>query len=104
MTFAASLSGDAQRDFYRAQAHYDAEAPEQTDRFVDEFFAASRRLQDFPYSAPVIRGTVRRVSLRVFPYQVWYRVQDEAKAIEIIAVLHYRQDPTRLDKRVQGGD
>ncbi len=100
MTFAVSLSANAQRDFDRVQAYYDAHAPEQTERIVDEFFAAARRLREFPYSAPVVRGAARRVNLRVFPYQLWYRVRDEAKVVEIIAVLHHRQDPARLDERL----
>ncbi len=96
MTFVIALSSSAQRDFYRVQAHYDAEAPEQTERFTDEFFTVARRIQEFPYSAPAVRGAARRVSLRIFPYQLWYRVRDEAQLIEIIAVLHHRQDPAQL--------
>lgn len=104
MTFAVSLSANAQRDFYRAQKYYDAEAPEQSERFVDEFFATTRRLQDFPYSAPAVRGAARRVSLHVFPYQLWYRVRDEQEAIEIIAVLHHRQDSAQLEDQLHGGE
>ena len=43
MTFAVSLNADAQRDFYRAQAYYDAEAPHETARSVVEFFTTARR-------------------------------------------------------------
>ncbi|WP_415106085.1 type II toxin-antitoxin system RelE/ParE family toxin [Micropruina sp.] len=102
MTFAITLSPSAQRDFYRVQAYYDTEAPEQTERFTDEFFAVARRVQEFPHSAPTVRGAARRVNLRIFPYQIWYRVRDEAQVVEIIAVLHHRQDPSRLD--VDHGD
>jgi plasmid stabilization system protein ParE len=100
VTFVVGLSASAQRDFYQAQAYYDAQAPEQTKRFIDEFFATTKRLSDFPYSAPAVRGAARRVNLRVFPYQLWYRIRDEAMAVEIVAVLHYRQDPARLDERL----
>lgn len=104
MTFAVSLSFNAQRDFHRAQAYYDAEAPEQTDRFIDEFFTTTRLIQDFPHSAPAVRGSARRASLRVFPYQVWYRVRSEADVIEVIAVLHHRQDPERIAERLGGSE
>lgn len=99
MTFAVSLRADAQRDFYRALAYYDAEAPHETERFVNEFFAVARRLTDFPYSSPELRRGARRASLRVFPYQLWYRVNDEARVVEIIAVFHHRQDAERLKDR-----
>lgn len=96
MKFEIRLGTGAQRDFYQAQAYYDREALEQTGRFVDEFFETTRRLADFPYLAPMIRGAVRRVSLRVFPYQVWYRVDDELKVVEVLALLHDRQDNSRI--------
>ncbi|GHF12556.1 type II toxin-antitoxin system RelE/ParE family toxin [Pseudolysinimonas yzui] len=104
MTFAISLSGNAQRDFHRAQAYYDAEAPEQTHRFIDEFFATTRLVQDYPHSAPAVRGSARRVSMRIFPYQLWYRIRAEAEVIEVIAVLHHRQDPARIGERLDGSD
>ena len=92
MTFLVRLAANARRDFHRARAYYDIEAPEETDRFVAEFFATARRLADFPYSSPELRGGARRASLHVFPYQLWYRVRDEALEIEVIALLHHRQD------------
>lgn len=104
MTFDVHLSADAQRDFYRAQTYYDVEAPEQTERFIGDFFATSRRLSDFPYSAPVVHGSARRVSLRVFPYQLWYRVLDAISTVQIIAVLHHRQDPAQLKQQLHETD
>lgn len=102
MTFAVSLSVNARRDFDRAQAYYEAEAPEQIDRFIDEFFTTTRLVQDFPHSAPAVRGSARRASLRVFPYQVWYRIRADADVIEVIAVLHHRQNPERIAERLEG--
>ena len=101
MTFAVSLAADAQRDFYRAQAYYDAEAPHETERFVYEFFAAARRLTDFPYSSPELRNGARRANLRVFPYQIWYQVHGDTSIVEIIAVLHHRQDPAQMNDRLE---
>lgn len=100
MTFAVRLNADAQQDFYRAQTHYDTEAPHETARFVKEFFAAAQRLTAFPYSSPELRRGARRANLRVFPYQLWYRVRDDTSIVEIIAVLHHRQNPARLDDRL----
>lgn len=100
MTFSIRLHANARRDFYRAQAYYDAEAPEQTERFIAEFFATAERLGEFPHSGAQLRGEARRVNLRIFPYQLWYRSHDEAKQIEIIAVLHHRQDSAEFESRL----
>lgn len=100
MTFAVRLHVNAQWDFYRVQAYYDAEAPDQTERFVAEFFATSGRLAEFPYASPELCGGARRANLHVFPYQLWYRVSDEAQEVEVIAVLHHRQDSAEFDGRL----
>lgn len=94
------LSPDARRDFYLVQAYYDEHAPEQTERFIAEFFSVTRRLEDYPYAGPVRRRTARRLSLRVFPYHLWYRVDDQTQTVEIIAVLHHRQSFALLDDRL----
>lgn len=101
MTFAVSLNAAAQQDFYRAQAYYDTEAPHETARFVDEFFTTARRLTAFPHLSPELRHGARRANLRVFPYQLWYRVRDDASIVEIIAVLHHRQDSEQLNDRLE---
>lgn len=101
MTYRVRLAPNARRDRDDALAWYDAEAPDQSERFIDEFYAAARRLEDFPHSGPVVHRGVRRVTLHVFPYQLWYRVNDEARVVELIAVLHHRQDPARVGDRLE---
>jgi plasmid stabilization system protein ParE len=100
VTYRVHLTRNAQRDRDRILAWYDADAPEESQRFIDEFYAIARRLEDFPYSAPELRESSRRVSLRVFPYQLWYRVHEEMQEVEIIAVLHHRQDPAEFGDRL----
>ncbi|WP_298227813.1 type II toxin-antitoxin system RelE/ParE family toxin [Gryllotalpicola sp.] len=100
MSYHVLLGPNARRDRDLALAWYDAEAPEQSERFIVEFYAAARRLEDFPRSAPVVRRGVRQVNLKVFPYRLLYRVHEDAEIVQIIAGLHERQDPARLDDRL----
>lgn len=101
MTFTVVLNTDAQHDFYLAQDYYNAEAPHETARFVRDFFTTAKRLTAFPYSSPELRRGARRANLRTFPYQLWYRVRDDTSIVEIIAVLHHRQDPRHLTNRLE---
>jgi len=100
VTYRVRLTRNAQRDRDRVVAWYDAEAPDQSERFIDEFYATARRLEDFPYSSQELRGEARRANLHVFPYQLWYRVSAESQEVEIIAVLHHRQDSVEFDGRL----
>lgn len=101
MTYRVRLAPNARQDRDDALAWYDAEAPDQSERFIDELYATARRLEDFPHSGKVVHRGVRRVTLHVFPYQLWYRVNDEARVVELIAVLHHRRDPARVDDRLE---
>ncbi|MEV4900903.1 type II toxin-antitoxin system RelE/ParE family toxin [Citricoccus sp. NPDC055426] len=95
MTYAVHLTPSARRDRDHILAWYDTEAPHQTGRFIDEFYALARRLSEFPQSTPVVYRGTRRASLKVFPYQIWYRIHENTRLVEIIAVLHHRQNPSR---------
>lgn len=103
MTFRVRLSLKAQRDRDLVLAWYDVEAPDQSELFIDEFYAMARRLEDYPHAGAVVRDGARRISLQVFPYQLWYRVHDQARVVEIIALLHHRRDPESLSERLELG-
>lgn len=90
----------AECDVERAEVHYDEVAPDQTDRFAAELLAALRLLEGFPGIGKPLRRGARRCNLKVFPYQLWYRVYDDAEYVEILAVLSHSQDLDNLTKRL----
>ena len=49
----------------------------------------------------MVRDGARRTSLRIFPYQIWYFVDDDAQVVNVVAILHYRQDQARLNQRLK---
>ncbi|MCL2422801.1 MAG: type II toxin-antitoxin system RelE/ParE family toxin [Micrococcales bacterium] len=100
MTYTVRLAPSARRDRDRILAWYDVEAPEQAERFVDDLYATAEQLQTFPYLRPVVRRGARRLSLEVFPYHLWYRVREDDAIVQIIAVLHHRQDSSEVGLRV----
>ncbi|MCL2468479.1 MAG: type II toxin-antitoxin system RelE/ParE family toxin [Micrococcales bacterium] len=100
MTYSVRLGPSARRDRDRILAWYDVEAPEQSERFVKDLYSTAEQLETFPRLRPVIRRGARRISLEVFPYQLWYRVRDDAAIVQVIAVLHHRQDSSQIGLRV----
>lgn len=100
MTFTARFSSNAERDFLRVQTYYDEVAPHQTDRFVAEVFSAARLLVDHIEIGRVINDDVRRWQLGVFPYQLWYRVNQEMRVVRIIAVVGDAQDHRQFADRL----
>ena len=67
----------------------------------EEFLAAVRSALDdissHPAKYPVIHRETRRVLLPRFPYQLFYRVYDEA--IVVVACMHGRRNPIQWRSR-----
>lgn len=84
----------------RAQDWYAIEAPEQVDRFADELTAAIERIRTRPLLFAALRQEVRRAHLNVFPHEVWYLVHEERQLVEVVALVHDRQDPSLLATRL----
>jgi plasmid stabilization system protein ParE len=100
LTFSVHVRADAERDMVRAQDWYAVEAPEQVDRFADELAAATERIRARPLLFAALRQEVRRCHLNVFPHEVWYLVREELQLVEVVALVHDRQDPSRLRERL----
>ena len=59
-----------------------------------------KRVRENPYAAPAYRRGVRRVMMPVFPYGIFYRVDDDA--VVVIALQHLHRDPRHI-MRIVGG-
>ncbi len=71
--------------FYESRAHGLG-----TD-FLDEAERLANNLAQFPELGAPLRGTLRRLALRRFPYSLLYRI--ETDRIYILAVMHHRRRP-----------
>jgi plasmid stabilization system protein ParE len=75
-------------------------APQQVERFIDDLTTTINRARSHPHVFAPLRREARRASLKVFPYQIWYRTHDELEVLEVLAVVHDRQDPGKLQERL----
>ncbi|HVV49651.1 MAG TPA: type II toxin-antitoxin system RelE/ParE family toxin [Polyangia bacterium] len=91
---------------YRPEAAADVRAAfewyeQQRDGLGGEFLAelanAERALQTNPLAFRILRRDARRIMLRRFPYQLFYRVTTDV--VVVVACFHGRRSPKRLDKR-----
>ena len=89
---------EAEADVAEARNWYEHQKP----GLGRAFQAALRRAEDLlsrhPAAFPLVHSDHRRLVLRLFPYAVYYRPLDAAR-LEIVAVLHQRQDADVLDER-----
>jgi plasmid stabilization system protein ParE len=76
----------------RALDWYAVEAPEQVERFERELDRAVLRIVEHPLLPAVLVASARRMHLNVFPYELWYLVHEHLELIEIVALVHDRQE------------
>jgi plasmid stabilization system protein ParE len=100
MTWRITAGPEARADYYSAVDHYTIEAAAQVPRFRAEVREAIRAIRDYPFLSSDRGDGVRRRAIAVFPYHLWYKVYDDEETIRILAVRHFRQDPTRVGHRV----
>ena len=100
MTYAVLFRHSAERDAERAQDWYALHAPDQEARFIDDLAATVDLIRRSPHAFRTLRQDARRAAMKVFPYMIWYRVHEDRRIIEVIAVVHGRQDGERLQDRL----
>jgi plasmid stabilization system protein ParE len=76
----------------RALDWYAVEAPEQIERFEREIDRAVRRIVAHPLLPAILVASARRMHLEVFPLELWYLVHEHLELIEIVALVHDRQE------------
>jgi len=91
VSYVAVVRGLAERDLDEAVAYLAVIDTDLALRFLDDVERSARRLETFPFVGREPYRGVRRVSLDIFPYHLYYRVVGHE--VRIIAVLHHRRDP-----------
>ena len=100
MTYQVHVRAAAERDIRRAIDWYAVEAPAHVEHFEEELAHAFGRVVSHPLVPKVLVAGARRMHLNVYPYEVWYLTHEELTLIEIIALVHDRQDASTMVDRL----
>jgi plasmid stabilization system protein ParE len=100
LTYRIVVRQAAELDLVRARDWYIAEAPQVVPRFESELDAAFQRIGAAPRQFRTVVRDARRAHLRVFPYEIWFREHEQLQVVEVIAVVHDRQDLAKFQERV----
>ena len=91
MTWVLSFNKQARSEIREASHYYGLESPSLRVAFLDAIDTALAELLEYPKSAPVVRGDIRRKLIRRFPYSLLYTLRPGE--IRILAVMHQSQRP-----------
>lgn len=88
----------AEREHLHTIAYYEEKIPGLGASYLAEFEATMSYICQAPHRHKMIIDGIRKVSLKRFPYQVLYRIADDA--VQVLAVAHKRQRPQYWIERV----
>jgi plasmid stabilization system protein ParE len=92
MTWRLVVRQRARLDLAEARDWYDERSPGRGEDFLRTLDEALRRIQENPLQYQLVRGALRRVLLRPYPYNVVYTVENNSEVI-VLRCLHARRDP-----------
>jgi len=74
-------------------------SPAAAEHFLNAVDDAISTIQEAPERQPIIRGHLRRVLLRRFPYGVYYKVYPSS--ISVVGVIHGHRHPDTWLRRAE---
>lgn len=75
-------------------------SPAAAARFLEAVSEALQLIEDAPERHPIIRGRLRRVLLRRFPYGVYYKIYPST--ISVVGVIHGHRHPEKYPMKDDG--
>lgn len=100
MSFEIVLRREAQIDLDEIFAWYEGQQVSLGFLFLEDFENTIDKINRNPFHATIIHGDARSASLKRFPYEVIYRIDDAKKHIRIIAIIHQHRDPSWFRRRL----
>ena len=91
----------AEADVERAFVRYEGERPGLGQKFLERLDQAINQIAKIPLAARTVVEDVRRLMLRQFPFELWYRVRD---SVIVIARVHAKRSPAVARRRALGSE
>ena len=98
--FDVVLRKDAQLDLDEIFVWYEEQKEGLGFKFIDSFEEVLNKIALNPYYASFILEDARSASLKRFPYEVIYRVNENQQQVRIIAVIHQHRNPEWFKNRI----
>ncbi len=99
MSFEIVLRKEAQIDVDEIFIWYEEQRIGLGVEFINEFEKVLQKITTNPYYPSFIELDARSASLKRFPYQLIYRVDEARTQVRIIAVTHHRRSPQWFSQR-----
>jgi plasmid stabilization system protein ParE len=100
LSYSVSIRISARHDIAEAEDWYEEREPGLGAQFRAEFYDAITRISDNPFLYPELLYGNRRLVLRRFPYNIWFRVT--RSEVLIMAIIHGKRGRRHVRSRLTG--
>jgi len=80
-------------DLVRIEEYYKEVAPEQIPRWRREFKTITQAIKQNPFLSHEDRPNIRHRATSIFPYHIWFVLNEDSHTVTLVAVIHRRRDP-----------
>ena len=101
MTFRTVIDEEAEKEFAEAVDFYDGRKPGLGQRFARDVRDVFRKACKTPERFRLVTHLTRKVTVRGWPYSVYYCIKAETAELVISAVWHASRDPDKLRRRLK---
>lgn len=100
MSYKIVLLKEAEYDLDDAFLWYEMQKPLLGTKFIEYIDKGFQFITFHPKASPEKIEFVRCHIIKKFPFGIYYKLNEEKKEIQIIAVLHFKRNQKMLDQRI----
>ena len=99
--YSIEIRDDAQEDVSKIADWYLAISSSLTERFNAELIQSFYKIQSYPlaFAAVKKRSQYRRFIMKIFPYKIYYRVEENH--ITVVAIIHVKRSNPYIKRRLK---
>jgi mRNA-degrading endonuclease RelE of RelBE toxin-antitoxin system len=89
----------AEKEYLESIAWYEDSKTGLGERFIKEIESILDHLEQNPFLFPVKKAKLREANVRIFPYLVVYKINQNKKQVSILSVFHTSRNPVDKHNR-----
>ena len=90
---------EAEDELFSSIEYYNSQAAGLGLEFYENIKGSIKHINDFPEAWQIVKNKVRNYILKRFPFKIYFI--DDPDKIYIIAIAHFKKDPSYWEQRLQ---
>jgi plasmid stabilization system protein ParE len=91
----------AEKDLDEIIAYYESEKEVLGIEFLLKFYDTVSILKNYPEAFPLAYSRFRKITMKRFPYNIFYFVEDDTQKVIVFAILHNKRGKSYLETRLK---